>query len=252
MTPERARSILNAVAAGTLTPAAALEQLALEPYEQLDFATIDHHRALRQGYPEAVFGAGKTGPQVVAIAEHIAERGDGFLVTRADEETRQALLARFPRSRVNAVARTVSLSGPEAVPRGQGTVLVVTAGTSDLPVAEEASETLLAVGVEVVRLTDVGVAGIHRLLAQSGQLRAARVIIVVAGMDGALPSVVGGLVATPVIAVPTSVGYGAAFGGIAPLLTALNSCAAGVTVVNIDNGFGAAMAASRIIRTRVL
>jgi NCAIR mutase (PurE)-related protein len=214
--------------------------------ESLGFATVDHHRALRQGYPEVVFGAGKTVEQVVAIVERIAKHDEGFLVTRADAETREALSVRFPAARVNAVARTVSMAGSVPVPAAAGTVLVVTAGTSDLPVAEEASETLLALGIKVARLTDVGVAGIHRLLSRSAQLREARVIIVVAGMDGALPSVVGGLVACPVIAVPTSVGYGTAFGGVAPLLTALNSCAAGVTVVNIDNGFGAAMAASRI------
>ena len=247
MTPERARAILDEVARGALSPAAAVEQLAREPYEDLEFATVDHHRALRQGYPEVIFGAGKTPDQIVAIAERIAAHGDGFLVTRADASARERLQERFPASRVNAQARTVALAGAHPVPGGQGTVLVMTAGTSDLPVAEEAVETLLAVGMQVARMTDVGVAGIHRLLARSAQLREARVIIVVAGMDGALPSVVGGLVACPVIAVPTSVGYGAAFGGVAPLLTALNSCAAGVTVVNIDNGFGAAMAASRIL-----
>jgi NCAIR mutase (PurE)-related protein len=246
VTPERARAILEEVARGTVTAAAALEQFAAEPVESLDFATVDHHRALRQGYPEVVFGAGKTVEQVVAIVERIAKHDEGFLVTRADAEAREALSVRFPEARVNAVARTVSLPGRIPVPAASGTVLVVTAGTSDLPVAEEASETLLALGMVVSRLTDVGVAGIHRLLSRSAQLREARVIIVVAGMDGALPSVVGGLVACPVIAVPTSVGYGTAFGGVAPLLTALNSCAAGVTVVNIDNGFGAAMAASRI------
>jgi hypothetical protein len=183
---------------------------------------------------------------VVAIAERLAAHGDGFLATRLDAETRQALAARFPAARVNDMARTVRLAGDHPVDAGTGTVLIVTAGTSDLPVAEEASETALALGNTVERMQDVGVAGIHRLLTRSEALRKARVIIVVAGMDGALPSVVGGLVACPVIAVPTSVGYGAAFGGVAPLLTALNSCAAGVTVVNIDNGFGAAMAASRI------
>ena len=246
MTPERARAVLEEVARGSLTPAAALEQFAVAPFESLAFATVDHHRALRQGFPEVVFGAGKQAEQVVAIAVRIAERGDGFLVTRADDAARQALATRFPDARVNALARTVALAGTVTVPTGGGTVLVVTAGTSDLPVAEEAAETLRALGNEVARLTDVGVAGIHRLLARSSELRGARVVIVVAGMDGALPSVVGGLVACPVIAVPTSVGYGAAFGGVAPLLTALNSCAAGVTVVNIDNGFGAAVAASRI------
>lgn len=249
MTPERARAILEQVARGDLSLATALEQFATEPFESLGFATVDHHRALRQGYPEVVFGAGKTPEQIVAIAERIAERGDGFLVTRADADARDSVGARFPAARVNAVARTVALTGREGVPGGRGRVLVVTAGTSDLPVAEEAAETLHALGCDVARLTDVGVAGIHRLLSRSSELRSASVVIVVAGMDGALPSVVGGLVACPVIAVPTSVGYGTAFGGVAPLLTALNSCAAGVTVVNIDNGFGAAMAASRILHS---
>lgn len=248
MTPERVRDILDAVSRGAVSPEAALEQLAVAPFESLDFATVDHHRTLRQGYPEVIFGAGKTPEQVVAIAERIAEHRDGFLVTRADDATRQALSVRFPSARVNAAGRTVTLAGSTPAPTSRGTVLIVTAGTSDLPVAEEAAETLMAIGATPARLTDVGVAGIHRLLSRSDRLRDAAVIIVVAGMDGALPSVVGGLVACPVIAVPTSVGYGAAFGGVAPLLTALNSCAAGVTVVNIDNGFGAAMAAARILR----
>jgi hypothetical protein len=180
------------------------------------------------------------------VAERIAARGDGFLVTRADTPMREALAARFPEAERNDVARTVHLAPEAPVPTGRGTVLLITAGTSDLPVAEEAAVTARAMGNCVERLTDVGVAGIHRLLAQQSVLTTAAVVIVVAGMDGALPSVVGGLVRAPVIAVPTSVGYGAAFGGLAPLLTMLNSCAAGVTVVNIDNGFGAAVAASRI------
>lgn len=247
MIPERARAILDQVASGQLSPAAALAQLAIEPFESLEYATVDHHRALRQGYPEVIFGAGKTAEQVVGIAERIASRGDGFLVTRVEVVAQVALLDTFPGVRVNPVARTAFLAGTQRAQSGRGEVLIITAGTSDLPVAEEASETVMALGGEVRRVTDVGVAGIHRLLSRSAELRDARVIIVVAGMDGALPSVVGGLVACPVIAVPTSVGYGAAFGGIAPLLTALNSCAAGVTVVNIDNGFGAAVAASRIL-----
>ncbi|HEX4933700.1 MAG TPA: nickel pincer cofactor biosynthesis protein LarB, partial [Gemmatimonadaceae bacterium] len=234
------------VAAGDLSPEVALERLALEPFETLPFATIDHHRALRQGYPEVVFGSGKTPEQVLAIAERLAARGDGFLVTRVEDGARALLGERFPAAIVHHVARTVRLPGELPPPIGNGTVLIVTAGTSDLPVAEEAAETAIALGNTVARLTDVGVAGIHRLLSRGAELREARVVIVVAGMDGALPSVVGGLVRTPVIAVPTSVGYGAAFSGVAPLLTALNSCAAGVTVVNIDNGFGAAVAASRI------
>jgi len=245
---DRALALLRAVANGSVDPHAALEQMALEPLQSLPFATVDHHRALRQGYPEVIFGGGKSPAQVLLIAEHIAEDGNGFLVTRAPAETRQALVARFPGARADDSARTVYLAGAAPVPRLAGPVLVVTAGTSDLPVADEAMETLAALGCEAVRLADVGVAGIHRLLAQGELLRQAKVVIVVAGMDGALPSVVGGLVAGPVIAVPTSVGYGAAFEGLAPLLTMLNSCAAGVTVVNIDNGFGAAVAAARILR----
>ncbi|MCC6927524.1 MAG: nickel pincer cofactor biosynthesis protein LarB [Gemmatimonadaceae bacterium] len=246
MSAHRILDLLGRVAAGELAPEAALERMALAPYETLPFATIDHHRSLRQGYPEVVFGSGKTPDQIVTIAERLAAMGDGFLVTRADEGARGALRARFPDAIVHDTARTVRLAGQVPPPLGSGTILIVTAGTSDLPVADEAAETALALGNTVARLTDVGVAGIHRLLARGEELREARVVIVVAGMDGALPSVVGGLVKAPVIAIPTSVGYGAAFSGVAPLLTALNSCAAGVTVVNIDNGFGAAVAASRI------
>jgi NCAIR mutase (PurE)-related protein len=244
---DRVRSLLEAVAAGTLDVRAALEQLAAPPVETLGFATIDHHRALRQGFPEVVYGEGKSSEQVLAIAERIAERSDGFLVTRASHEIAQCLAERFSGLRVNLTARTAFLPGQSESREPLGSVLIVTAGTSDLPVAEEAAETAMALGLQVSRLTDVGVAGIHRLLARASELRQASVVIVVAGMDGALPSVVGGLVGVPVIAVPTSVGYGASFGGIAALLTALNSCAAGVTVVNIDNGFGAAVAASRIL-----
>ena len=242
----RVRDVLEQVRTGALDADAALDALAFEPVEHLPFASIDHHRALRQGYPEVVYGAGKTPEQVCAIADRLAARGEGFLVTRAAPETQAALRERFAQCDVNAVARTVHLAPREPVPVGRGTILIVTAGTSDLPVAEEASVTAGALGNRVERLTDVGVAGIHRILSQKDALMGAAVVIVVAGMDGALPSVVGGLVRVPVIAVPTSVGYGASFGGIAALLSMLNSCAAGVTVVNIDNGFGAAVAASRI------
>ena len=238
-------ALLRSVADGSLDAAAALDRIALEPTESLPFATIDHHRALRQGYPEVVLAQGKTTEQVVAIAERIAVRGDGFLVTRADAAARDALQALFPSSDANALGRTVYLAPSEPPAVGRGTILIVTAGTGDLPVAEEAAVTAAAFGNRVERLTDVGVAGIHRLLAK-GHLLADAAVVVVAGMDGALPSVVGGLVRVPVIAVPTSVGYGASFGGLAALLTMLNSCAAGVTVVNIDYGFGAAAAASRI------
>ncbi len=248
MIRDRARVLLDGVAQGAVTVDAALDALAFAPVEQLPFATIDHHRALRQGHPEVIFGSGKTPEQVLGIAERIAERGDGFLVTRVAPEAAALLAAAFPAIEVNALGRTAWLAGNRPPAAGSGTVLIVTAGTGDLPVAEEAAATGRALGDRVERLTDVGVAGIHRLLSQATVLQSASVIIVIAGMDGALPSVVGGLVRVPVIAVPTSVGYGAAFGGIAALLTMLNSCAAGVTVVNIDNGFGAAVAASRITR----
>ncbi len=249
MIRDRVRDLLGQVADGTLAVADALERLSRPPVEQLPFATIDHHRALRQGYPEVIYAPGKTVEQVVGIAERIAERGDGFLVTRADESTRAALGTHFVNAEINALGRIVWLPANEPTPRGTGTVLIVTAGTSDLPVAEEAAVSAVALGNEVKRVTDVGVAGIHRILAQSPALDAASVVIVVAGMDGALPSVVAGMVRVPVIAVPTSVGYGASFGGVAALLAMLSSCAAGLTVVNIDNGFGAAVAASRITHT---
>ncbi|OLC07308.1 MAG: 1-(5-phosphoribosyl)-5-amino-4-imidazole-carboxylate carboxylase [Gemmatimonadetes bacterium 13_1_40CM_66_11] len=215
--------------------------------ERLPFATIDHLRPITQGHQEVIFCPGKTVGQLVAIAERLEAAGGSFLATRADRAQWEAVAARFPRAEVNELGRVVYLPpDPEPAPTGRGTVLVCTAGTSDLPVAEEAAVTARALKNRVERLTDVGVAGIHRVLVQTDVLRAATVIIVVAGMDGALPSVVGGLVKVPVIAVPTSVGYGASFGGLAALLAMLNSCAAGVTVVNIDNGFGAAAAASRI------
>ena len=215
--------------------------------ERLPFASIDHLRPATQGHQEVILCQGKTPEQTVAIAERLEAAAGGFLATRAEVAHRAALAARFPGAEVSELGRTVYLPPtPEPEPTGRGTILIVTAGTSDLPVAEEAAVTARAFRNSVARLTDVGVAGIHRILTQTDLLRSAAVIIVVAGMEGALPSVVGGLVPVPVIAVPTSVGYGASFGGIAALLGMLNSCAAGVTVVNIDNGFGAAAAASRI------
>ncbi len=247
MRRDRVRELLVDVAGGRLEVEAALRQLDDAPVDELGFATLDTHRALRQGFPEVVYGAGKTPDQVRAICEHLASKGDGFLVTRADDAVRAALVARWPDAQASALARTVWLRGGSPPTPEERVVAVVTAGTSDLPVAEEAAVTLEALGLGVTRVTDVGVAGIHRVLARRETLHDAAVVIVVAGMDGALPSVVGGLVRCPVIAVPTSVGYGAAFGGLAPLLTMLNSCAAGVTVCNIDNGFGAAIAASRIL-----
>lgn len=247
-------ALLADVAAGRLAPPAALERLRHLPFESLAFARIDHHRALRQGQPEVVFCEGKTVEQVVGICDRLAAATGTFVGTRASETMARALQSRFPAVVWNPLARTVVLEDDTQRPAGDATsgpILVVSAGTSDLPVAEEAAVVAEAFGHRVERLHDVGVAGLHRLLASRDQLDEARVVIVVAGMEGALPSVVGGLVAAPVIAVPTSVGYGASFGGLAALLGMLNSCAAGVTVVNIDNGFGAAAAASRICRAGV-
>lgn len=248
MNRDRVRDLLQQVADGRMDPTGALDALSFAPYESLGYATVDHHRALRQGYPEVIYGQGKTPEQVVGIAERIVARGDGVLATRLSPEAGELLMRTIPGMSYNTVARTAFLEGRAEPPTGRGTILIVTAGTSDLPVAEEASVTAAALGNRVARLTDVGVAGLHRILSRRDELNEASVVIVIAGMDGALPSVVGGLVNCPVIAVPTSVGYGASFHGLAALLTMLNSCASGVTVVNIDNGFGAAVAASRINR----
>ena len=251
--PDQILRLLESVASGTSSPDAALQQLAWSPTENVPgngnqiMARVDHHRALRLGFPEVVFCEGKTTEQVVAICARIAAASGGFLATRADAETRAALKAAFPASDTNELARTVHLAtSTSSSPSKTGTILVATAGTGDIPVAEEAAVTARALGNPVEHLYDVGVAGIHRLLSQTEVMTRASVIIVVAGMEGALASVVGGLVPVPVIAVPTSVGYGASFGGVAALLAMLNSCASGVTVVNIDNGFGAACAANRI------
>ncbi|HEX8362945.1 MAG TPA: nickel pincer cofactor biosynthesis protein LarB [Longimicrobium sp.] len=247
MTPEHLRALLGEVARGETAPEAAEQRLRWTPAEDLGYAVVDHHRALRHGFPEVIFGAGKTPAQLAGIAERIAVRGDGLLATRVSPEGAELLRATLPGLELNELGRTAYLAPTRpAERRTRGPVLVVTAGTSDLPVAEEAAATLHAFGSPVERLTDVGVAGIHRILAAGSVLQRAAVVIVVAGMEGALPSVVGGLVSAPVIAVPTSVGYGASFGGLAALLGMLNSCASGVTVVNIDNGFGAAAAAARI------
>lgn len=247
MTPERLRMLLTSVADGSLSLKEAERSLVWAPLEDIGAARIDHHRALRQGYPEVIFGERKTPEQMLGIAERIAGKGEGFLATRVAPDAARQLADRFESLEVNDAARTVYLAPDEPLDRTtRGNVLIVAAGTSDLPVAEEAAVTARAMGNPVSRLTDVGVAGLHRLLSASDQLDDASVIIVVAGMEGALPSVVGGLVAVPVIAVPTSVGYGAALGGMTALLGMLSSCASGITVVNIDNGFGAACAATRI------
>ena len=225
----------------------AVERLRDLPYEDLGFAKVDHHRALREGFPEVVLGMGKTPAQVAAIAARLAERSGRLLVTRAGPEHAAAVAGVLPDAVYHETARAITLQR-QPVERRPG-ITVVCAGTSDLPVAEEAALTAEMLGNAVARIADVGVAGVHRLLHRLPELRAARVLVVVAGMEGALPSVVAGLVATPVIAVPTSVGYGASFGGLAALLGMLNACAAGVSVVNIDNGFGAGYMAALINRT---
>jgi NCAIR mutase (PurE)-related protein len=228
--------------ARTLRPNQALRAV---PLDDLGYARIDTHRHIRQGFPEVIFGVGKTPAQIAAIAGRIVGAGHSLLVTRATPEAFDAVRTVIADATYHAEARAITRAAGD-IPPGHGTVLIVCAGTSDLPVAEEAVVTAELMGNVVDRLYDVGVAGIHRLLRERDRLHAARVIIVVAGMEGALPSVVGGLVSVPVIAVPTSVGYGASFGGIAALLGMLNSCANGVSVVNIDNGFGAACVASSI------
>ncbi|HIJ81773.1 MAG TPA: nickel pincer cofactor biosynthesis protein LarB [Desulfuromonadales bacterium] len=248
MNPEHLAIILTSVQQGELSVDGALQRLRHFPSQDVGCAQIDHHRQLRQGMPEMIFGAGKTVGQITTIMTAMAERGSNVLVTRLDPEKAESLQPAFPDAAFNAEARCLTLEQKTPEERGKGTILIVSAGTSDMPVAAEAIVTARFLGNRVEQIVDVGVAGIHRLLARSEQLAAAAVIIVVAGMEGALPSVVGGLVDKPVIAVPTSVGYGASFGGIAALLGMLNSCASGVTVVNIDNGFGAACAASLINR----
>jgi pyridinium-3,5-biscarboxylic acid mononucleotide synthase len=256
MTDATIRALLDAVARGDTPAADAAAQLVTAfraaPFEDLGFARVDHHRAVRQGQPEVVFGLGKSTSQVVEIARRIVDRGHALLVTRATPEMGTAVSAAVTGARFDAVSRTIVRSVPDLARAGEGAtpgpVLVCCAGTSDLPVAEEAAICGEALGLAVDRLYDVGVAGIHRLLHARPQLEAARVLIVVAGMEGALPSVVGGLTAAPVIAVPTSVGYGASFQGLAALLAMLNSCASGIAVMNIYNGFGAAALAARILR----
>jgi NCAIR mutase (PurE)-related protein len=266
MNERELQSILESVRAGALSPARAIERLKYLPFEDLDFAKVDHHRALRQGYAEVIFGKGKTPEQVAEIVRSMLRHKDGrqnILVTRADAQIFAAVRrvnfatrSRTPagkKSGARPVAEFHPLSGVITVWRsreisGKGAIIIVSAGTSDIPVAEEALLTARMMGNRVEHLYDVGVAGIHRLLEHREKLTKARVIICVAGMEGALPSVVGGLVGVPVIAVPTSTGYGASFGGVAALLGMLNSCASNVTVVNIDNGFGAACVASCINR----
>jgi NCAIR mutase (PurE)-related protein len=246
--PEVLRKLLDDVARGQLGVDIAVTRLASLPFEDLGFAKLDHHRALRCGVPETIFAQGKTDQQVEAIFERLAAAGDTVLATRVAPSAAERLSKRWPLARHNALARTITLA-PRPVPENSSAFVgVLCAGTADLPVAEEARETLHACGVRSEAFQDIGVAGLHRTLSAAPRFRAAAALIVVAGMEGALPSVVGGLVDCPIIAVPTSIGYGASFAGLAALLAMLNSCAAGVTVVNIDNGYGAAIHAVRIAR----
>ena len=245
MTPEETSQLLQRFKAGEIDEAAVLNAFRAEPIDDLGFAQVDAHRALRQGFPEVLFGAGKTPEQVAAIAAKVMERENRVLVTRATAEYATAVAAKLPASVHHESARCISVEAKRLAKR-PGSIAILCAGTSDLPVADEAAVTADFMGNKVVRVNDVGVAGLHRLLTNMPTVREANVIIAVAGMEGALPSVVAGLVHRPVIAVPTSVGYGANFGGVAALLGMLNSCGSGVTVVNIDNGFGAAFAANQI------
>ena len=242
------RDILNtleAVRDGSLSPQDAMLKLKLEPFQDLGFAKVDHHRELRQGVAEVIYGAGKTPEQIVKIADAMRARGQKtIMITRIEQETADYIHS-FHTLEYNALAR-IGLIGPLPEPDGDGTIVVATGGTSDMPVAEEAALTAEALGNKVTRLYDVGVSGVHRLLHNMEPIMSARCIVAVAGMEGALPSVIGGLADCPVIAVPTSVGYGASLGGIAALLSMLNSCASGVSVVNIDNGFGGGYLASMI------
>jgi len=245
MDREKTRALLEAVAAGEMGVEEAMGLLKAEPFQDLGFAKLDHHRALRQGTAEVIYGAGKTAAQMIAIVSAMREHGQKtVLITRLDKAAAEEIAAAHPLTYYET--GRIGIVGDIPAPDGIGTIVVATGGTSDIPVAEEAALTAEALGNKVERIYDIGVAGLHRMLSHTEQLMSARVIIAVAGMEGALTSVIGGLVSCPVIGVPTSVGYGASFGGVAALLSMLNSCASGVSVVNIDNGFGAGFLASRI------
>ncbi len=247
MNADSIRQLFEQVRRGTLSPDEGVERLRHLPFEDLGFAKVDHHRALRSGMPEVIFGQGKTPAQMASIFSRLARHGGNILATRASEEQLAAVRKRVPKAEYRGLARAIVLQR-DRKKYGKGIIAVVSAGTSDIPVAEEAVVTAELMGNDVEHLYDVGIAGIHRLLANRVSLTRARVVIVCAGMEGALPSVVGGLVGVPVIAVPTSVGYGAAFKGLAALLGMMNSCASNVSVVNIDNGFGAGYVAALINR----
>lgn len=248
MNVQKLTLLLNKVKTGKITIEEALGQLRSLPFEDLGFTRIDHHRSLRKGFPEVIWGQGKTSEEIVSILKQLKRRGENILVTRLDEKKAAAVQKAFPKSHHHPRSGVLTyLTHPVKI-SGKGTILVITAGTTDIPVAEEAALTARFMGNTVETLFDVGVAGIHRLLSERKKLESARVLIVAAGMEGALPSVVGGLVDRPVIAVPTSVGYGTSFGGVTALLAMLNSCTSGVAVVNIDNGFGAGYFASLLNR----
>jgi NCAIR mutase (PurE)-related protein len=247
---ERIKKLLEEARAGRIGIDEAADKLSHLPYEDIEFARVDHHRELRMGFPEVILGQGKTIEQITKIAERILINSSNLLISRTTEEVFERISALAPEAEFHAEARMISVLR-DRTEHGDGSIAVISAGTSDIPVAEEAAVTATAMGNRVSRIYDVGVAGIHRLFGARDDFKSARVIIAVAGMEGALPSVVGGMVAVPVIAVPTSIGYGASFNGIAALLGMLNSCASNVTVVNIDNGFGAGFVASLINRSRV-
>lgn len=249
MTKEELRELLRGYKVSRYSEKEIIDRLSSLQSQSLDFATIDHHRTLRKGFPEVILAQGKTPKQTAAIAAQIAKNKSPLLATRASAEHYHAVKREIRNARYHETARVITANEPRTADSGRGSILVITAGTSDIPVAEEALITCMMTRNPIDRLYDVGVAGIHRLLAQNGKLQQASVVIVVAGMEGALPSVVGGLVDVPVIAVPTSTGYGASFQGIAALLGMLNTCASGVTVVNIDNGFGAGFAANLMNRS---
>jgi NCAIR mutase (PurE)-related protein len=237
--------VLEKVALGKMSAQKAFQKLKDYPYQDLGFAKIDHHREVRKGFPEIIFGQGKTAGQIIKIARAICNRGNSLLITRAGPEIYRKIRPKIPGCRYNPLGKTIALKKKRAAP-GRGKIVIITAGTSDIPVAEEAFVTCEMLGNEAERIYDVGVAGLHRLFGEMEKVRKARLIIAVAGMEGALPSVLAGLVSAPIIAVPTSVGYGASLHGISALLAMLNSCPGGVAVVNIDNGFGAAYLASLI------
>jgi NCAIR mutase (PurE)-related protein len=252
MDPARLRQLLDDVRQGRASVDDAVQALRVLPFAELGYATVDHHRALRQGAPEVILGEGKSAAQIAGIAQELARTGQNVLVTRLDAAKAAEVKTAFPELAYKPEARIGTFEQMVVPQLGRRAVALVSAGTSDLPVAEECAETLRMLGARVERVYDVGVAGIHRLLHKREVFERTGVAIVVAGMEGALASVVGGLVTMPIIAVPTSVGYGAAFGGLAALLGMLTSCASGVTVVNIDNGFGAAFAAARILRAEAV